>query len=685
MKRYVPDLASLRSPLARRLIVAIILVSSTITLCLTAFQLYGEYRSELEIIEGDFRQIDAVHLKSLSQSLWTTDEAELRLQIEGVVHLPNLEYVVVREGDRILAQAGRRVSSKIIERQYPLTNVHRGQTLEIGTLTVVAGLDTVYRELAKRVFIILASNAFKTFLVAGFAFAFFHWLVNRHLLAIAGYLRGLDLRGRASPLILARAAGRRPDELDEVAAQLNRMLDAQMEAFRQLRENEEAQARLAAIVESSNDAIIGRGRDRTIISWNAAAERILGYTAAEAIGRDLAANYPPDMRQEAMEIRRLVGTGVSVPYFETVRITKDGRRIDVGLSVSPIRDSNGNTIGTAAIIRDITERKRAEQAAAAQSRLTEAVFSYSVSCLAILDRDFNFIRVNDAYARVCRKDIAEFAGRNHFDMYPSDAKLIFDEVVRDKRPFETFARPFVFPDQPEREVTYWDWTLVPVLDQRGEVQYLVFSLNEVTERKQAEVALREREHLMRLVTENVPAMIAYFDAELICRFANAAYCEFHRLDPQGVIGKTLREIAGDNTYRVIRPSIYLVKAGKPTLLHREEHTATGGIRHIEIHRVPDMSPEGVLRGYYAMLLDITEHRQAERATRAAHAKLREFTAHMQSALESERARIARDVHDSLGGALTGISMDLSWCIKQLKPARVKRDTLDRLRVMVGQA
>ena len=208
MKRFVPDREMLRSPLARRLIVAIIVVSSTITLCLTAFQLYGEYRSELGSIQDDFRQIEDVHLKSLSQSLWAINEAELKLQIEGMAHVPNIEHIVVREGDRIWAQAGHRASRRIIARQYPLTYAHRGQMIEIGVLTVVASLDAIYRGLVNRAFIILASNAVKTFLVAGFMFAFFHWLVTRHLVSIAAYLRGLDLRGRASPLVLARAAGR---------------------------------------------------------------------------------------------------------------------------------------------------------------------------------------------------------------------------------------------------------------------------------------------------------------------------------------------------------------------------------------------------------------------------------------------------------------------------------------------
>jgi len=127
----------------------------------------------------------------------------------------------------------------------------------------------------------------------------------------------------------------------------------------------------------------------------------------------------------------------------------------------------------------------------------------------------------------------------------------------------------------------------------------------------AEFTGRESEHLMRLVTENVPAMIAYFDAELKCRFANTAFCEFHHLDPQGAIGMTLLDITGEDTYRVISPSIDLVKEGKPVTLRRQERAATGEFRHIEIRRVPDMSPAGEFRGYYAMVLDITERVRAE--------------------------------------------------------------------------
>ena len=121
------------------------------------------------------------------------------------------------------------------------------------------------------------------------------------------------------------------------------------------------QATLAAIVEGSREAIIGRALDNTIIFWNAAAERMFGYRAAEVIGRDaLDLLMPPELRHEALERRKLREAGHTLAEQETVRIAKDGRRIDVAVVTSAIKDKDGHVTGFATMLRDITERKQVE-------------------------------------------------------------------------------------------------------------------------------------------------------------------------------------------------------------------------------------------------------------------------------------------------------------------------------------
>jgi PAS domain S-box-containing protein len=125
---------------------------------------------------------------------------------------------------------------------------------------------------------------------------------------------------------------------------------------------EEAQARLAAIVECSDDAIVSKTLDGIILSWNAAAERLFGYTPDEAIGRPITLIIPPERYDEEHEILARIARGERVDHFETVRVSKHGRRIDISLTVSPVRDSAGRIIGASKIARDITDRKRAEEA-----------------------------------------------------------------------------------------------------------------------------------------------------------------------------------------------------------------------------------------------------------------------------------------------------------------------------------
>jgi len=124
---------------------------------------------------------------------------------------------------------------------------------------------------------------------------------------------------------------------------------------------EAASALLAAIVDSSDDAIISKNLDGIITSWNKSAERLFGYRPAEAIGQHIMLIVPPHRGQEEAEILRRLRRGERVEHFETIRVTKDGRLLDISLTISPIRDNRDRVIGASKVARDITERKRIER------------------------------------------------------------------------------------------------------------------------------------------------------------------------------------------------------------------------------------------------------------------------------------------------------------------------------------
>lgn len=131
----------------------------------------------------------------------------------------------------------------------------------------------------------------------------------------------------------------------------------------------EARLQLAAIVDSSDDAIISKDLTGIITSWNAAATRLFGYTADEVIGQSVLILIPPELHYEEPEILRKVTAGERIQHFETRRRRKDGKLVEISLTISPIRDSSGLIVGISKIARDITERKQSEAALFESERL----------------------------------------------------------------------------------------------------------------------------------------------------------------------------------------------------------------------------------------------------------------------------------------------------------------------------
>ena len=229
-----------------------------------------------------------------------------------------------------------------------------------------------------------------------------------------------------------------------------------------------------------------------IAMFNDACETLTGYSRKEALEQDLMEFLVPREWTNVIQQRFAdpFAPEIGMPH-ETPWLTKSGAQRLISWRCTALKVVEGEQPYILGIGTDVTEQRRVEEKSRSQARLLERFFESTLNCAVLLDRDFNFIRVNQAYARACQRHASEFPGRNHFDLYPSDARPLFEEVVRSKRPHVAESRPFQFPDHPEWGVTYWDWTLVPVLDDRGEVELLLFCLNDVTERVRAEQELQD--------------------------------------------------------------------------------------------------------------------------------------------------------------------------------------------------
>ncbi len=264
----------------------------------------------------------------------------------------------------------------------------------------------------------------------------------------------------------------------------------------------ESQERYRNLVELSPDMIAVHSEGK-ILYLNPAAAKLLGIlNPQESVGRSLFEFVHSDFRHDlAMRLNQIYAAGEQRNIIETRFVRTDGQAVDVEVSSAPII-YEGKT-ARQVIVRNISKRRRVEKALTEQSRLLETFFRNTLTCIVLLDRDFNFIRVNEAYARACGRTVNDFPGHNHFEFYPSEAKAIFEEVVKTKRTYQTTARPFVFTDHPELGVTYWDWMLEPILDDQGEVDMLVFTLQDVTERKRAEETQTRLSSILEATTDFV--------------------------------------------------------------------------------------------------------------------------------------------------------------------------------------
>ncbi|MGH7509126.1 MAG: PAS domain-containing hybrid sensor histidine kinase/response regulator [Gemmatimonadales bacterium] len=246
-------------------------------------------------------------------------------------------------------------------------------------------------------------------------------------------------------------------------------------------------ARLAAIVESSDDAIVGKALDGTVWTWNAAAERIFGYPADEIVGSSIYRLIPPELHDQEREILSRVGRGERVEHYETTRIRKDGNRIPIDLTVSPVRDTDDSIIGASSFSRDITERKRASEAAARLAALVES----SADAIISKNLDGTVASWNTGAEQMYGYSADEMVGRPIYTIIPEELaqeeRDIMDRVAAGGRVahYETIRRR---RDGAQLNISL---SISPIRDGAGNVIGASSIQRDVTERKRVEESLRQ--------------------------------------------------------------------------------------------------------------------------------------------------------------------------------------------------
>jgi len=257
-----------------------------------------------------------------------------------------------------------------------------------------------------------------------------------------------------------------------------------------------AQPKLAAIVESSDDAIISKDLNGIISSWNTAAERIFGYSAQEAIGQPITIIIPPELHEEEAQILKRLRNGERIEHFETVRVTKAGKRINISLTVSPIKDSSGRVTGASKIARDITESRTIEKELREKQELLRAAFTQTYSFMAILSKDGTIVDANRAALEGTGFTRDEAIGNKLWDVWwrslPEEREIAKTSVATARKGFAVREEcQYALRDG---TIRFADRTLNPVQNETGETVMIVCSGLDITEHRQLRSMLEERVH-----------------------------------------------------------------------------------------------------------------------------------------------------------------------------------------------
>lgn len=444
---------------------------------------------------------------------------------------------------------------------------------------------------------------------------------------------------------------------------------------------EEARLRHAAIVESSEDAIISNDLDATITSWNAGAEQIFGYREEEVVGRPIAILMPPELADEDTEILRKLSAGERIEHHETKRLTKAGTLIDVSLTIVPIKDSMSRVVGFTNIAHDITDRKNAEQAV----KESEARFRLVADTAPVLI----WMSGTDKLCTYFNKPWLEFTGRSLQQelgngwaeaVHPDDFQKCLDTYIQSFERREKFRMEYRL----RRHDGEYRWILdigVPRFNQDRSFAGYIGSAIDVTEKKIAEEDLRElnrtlegqrtllqsREELLRIFVKNVPAGVAMVDSEMRYLQVSDRWCADYSLDSSQILGRSHYEVFPDipNHWK----EVYRRALEGQTLSADEDPWDRGGnTTWVRWEVRPWKTDSGTVGGVLIFAEDITRRKQMEEALSGISRKLIE-------AQDQERARIARELHDDIAQRLALLAIQLEQIRQNLPDSSSDAQTL----------
>ena len=410
------------------------------------------------------------------------------------------------------------------------------------------------------------------------------------------------------------------------------------------RQLQEVLMKYAAIVESSNDAIISQDLSGTIVTWNRGAQHTFGFTQDEAIGRPMSIIIPPSMREQHETMMSKVKAGERVRGYQAVRINKQGNELKVEITNSPIKDSQGTIIGCSKIVRDLSVLMRAQEELKKSEERFAKAFRRAPLAIAITNAHTQqYIDVNETFESWSGFRRDEVVGRTPIELGIWEDALERKDLV-EKILDEGSIHDLELRYHTKRGKYLVGLTSAELIEIAGQPCILAV-VADITDRKKVEQELYESEKRFRLMADSAPVLMWLSGPDKLFTDFNQEWLRF--------TGRTLREELDEGWKQNVHPDDlqHCVHTYTRAFEERKEFVTEyrlrrrdGLFRWVLNRGVPRFLQDGSFAGYIGFSVDITDEKEAKEARR-------ELSGRLIHAQEEERARIARELHDDINQRL----------------------------------
>lgn len=554
----------MKNKLGFKLVLAIFLFSSLITLISTVVQIFLDYRSDIARLNNYEKIIRESYLESISTSVWLFDDKQVQTQLRGIAQLPDMEHLKIHTEEGTAWTFGNVDSKHNYTKEFSLSYKHKGRDIDIGTLNAVVSLDGIYKRLFHKTLIILASNAIKTFLVSGFTFLIFQYLLTRHLYSLSNWLRNLDIGKSFRKFQLTRPSQKsgKNDELDDVVSSINEMQDKLGKALIELKKSERKYKILTEnipikVFHKDTSSAYVACNNKYAIGLQIEANQITGKTDFDFFPKELAERY----RSDDLRIMK----SQKIETLEEHYLQPDGQKAIVQTIKTPIWDENNEVVGLLGALVDITKMKKAEDDLQKSENKFKRLIDSLHKSLFFYSHDING---NFTYLSPSVKDVLGYSENEfltHYSEYLTD-NPINKEVVR----YTDLSIKGIKQPPYEVEIFHKNGSIhrlqvaeTPVYDDNNKVIAIEGLAHDITETKKIEQQLQQAQK-MEAIGLLAGGIAHDFNNILNIITANASFV-LSQSTPNGKLHEVLQEIDDGATraQNLAQKLLTFAKGGKP--------------------------------------------------------------------------------------------------------------------------